>query len=343
MAKKKMYQRPDGLYETIRVINGKRVAFRGHTIREVEQKMISYKETSSKGDFFKVYADQWWGEFVEKAAPNSLKGYRPAYNRAVERFGEKRISEITAGDIKVWIAALIKQEFAKKTIKTHLIVMSQVFKHAAEETSVDYNPASIVRIPSDLSQETRELPSDEEDRKMMANVTKPFGLFPFLAKYTGARRGELLGLKYGDFDFLQKTIRIQRSVYYDNITPKLKAPKSKAGIRTVPMLDIVAAALPRGANDEFIFGGKEPLSRCQFDAMWETYKKQTGVTATPHQWRHMYATLLYNADIPVKEAQVLMGHSQFSTTMDIYTHIKEKRLEVSAAKLNALEQNSVIG
>ena len=84
MAKKKMYQRPDGLYETIRVINGKRVAFRGHTIREVEQKMISYKEDSAKGELFKTAAERWWGEFMETAAPNSLKGYRPAYKRAVE-------------------------------------------------------------------------------------------------------------------------------------------------------------------------------------------------------------------------------------------------------------------
>lgn len=344
MAKKKPYQRPDGLYEVIRVVNGKRVAFRGRSTKEIEQKMIAYREDAAKGPYFKVAAENWWGEFIEKAAPNSLKGYRPAYVRAVERFGDKRIMDITAKDIRGWLAGLIKQDYAKKTIKTHLIIMSQVFKYFSEESSIDHNPAALVRIPSDLPQQKRQLPTDEDDARMMANVlSHPFGLFPFLAKYTGARRGELLALKYSDLDFKEKTIRIERSVYYEGNKPKIKAPKTSSGIRTVPMIDIVAAVLPHGKYEHYIFGGKEPYTSSRFDDLWEDYKEVTGVTATPHQWRHLYATLLFDADISAKDAQVLMGHAQFSTTMDIYTHVKDQRIAKSASKLNALEKNTKIG
>ncbi len=195
MAKKKMYQRPDGLYETIRLINGKRVAFRGKTQREAEQKMIAYKSELAQGPLFETAADDWWGEFLEIAAHNSLKGYKPAMERAVERFKSKRLFAITAQEIKTWINILIKQGFAKKTVQTHLIVLSNIYKKAQEEYNSDCNPATLVRLPKNLPQQRRELPSEGDDARMLAHVTThPFGLFAFLAKYTGARRGELLGL-----------------------------------------------------------------------------------------------------------------------------------------------------
>lgn len=220
----KYYKRPDGLYEAIRVINGKRVAFRGRSGKEIEQKMLAYKEEASKGPLFEKAAEDWWGEFIEAASPNSLKGYKPAMKRAVERYKSKRLFTITAQEIKLWISALVKQEFAKKTIQTHLIVLNNIYKKAQEEYNSDYNPAALVRLPKNLSQKRRELPSDEDDARMLANVkSHPFGLFPFLAKYTGARRGELLGLKYGDFDYNEDVIRIDRSVYHVGNRPEIKA------------------------------------------------------------------------------------------------------------------------
>ena len=57
--KQKYYQRPDSLFEAIRTINGKRVAFRGKTCREVDRKMLEYREEVSVGRSFSVVADEW--------------------------------------------------------------------------------------------------------------------------------------------------------------------------------------------------------------------------------------------------------------------------------------------
>ena len=61
----------------------------------------------------------------------------------------------------------------------------------------------------------------------------------------------------------------------------------------------------------------------------------TGVNATPHQLRHAYATILFDAGLDDKDAQELLGHANISTTRDIYTHITQKRREKTAAILNA--------
>lgn len=344
MSKSKYYKRPNGLYEAIRVINGKRIAFRGRTQREVEQKMIAYKDGESKGPLFEKATEDWWGEFMETAAPNSLKGYKPAMERAIERFKGKRLFAITAQEIKLWVSALVKRGFAKKTIQTHLIVLNGIYKRAQEEYNSDCNPAALVRLPKNLPQQRRQLPSDEDDARMLAHVTThPLGLFAFLAKYTGARRGELLGLRYGDFDYNEGVIHIERSVYHVGNRPEIKAPKTDAGVRSVPLLEIIARVMPKGKKKAYVFsddGGKTPLTSSRIEDLWANYCKETGVTATPHQWRHLYATVLFDAGIDAKDAQVLMGHAQFSTTMDIYTHVKDQRITKTANKLNNFIQNT---
>ena len=74
-----------------------------------------------------------------------------------------------------------------------------------------------------------------------------------------------------------------------------------------------------------VFGGK-----------WATYAQESGVTCTPHPIRHAYATLLYEEEVGVKDAQKLLGHAQASTTQDIYTHIRD----VQATKIKEKLRNA---
>ena len=68
--------------------------------------------------------------------------------------------------------------------------------------------------------------------------------------------------------------------------------------------------------------------------LWRDYANKTGVTATAHQLRHSYATMLFECGIDVKDAQDLLGHSTAAMTQDIYTHLREKRKEDTANLLN---------
>ena len=59
MAKNKYHQRPDGLFETSRTINGKRIYFRGKTCREVDKKILAWQDERERGRKFPVIADEW--------------------------------------------------------------------------------------------------------------------------------------------------------------------------------------------------------------------------------------------------------------------------------------------
>ena len=59
---------------------------------------------------------------------------------------------------------------------------------------------------------------------------------------------------------------------------------------------------------------------------------------TPHQLRHAFATILFDAGIDVKDAQEILGHASIQVTRDIYTHIRQQRREDTADRLNAFLQ-----
>ena len=136
MAKKKIYQRPDGLYEKKVTINGKRVAFRGKTEREIVQKMVAYQQKAESGPSFEEMADEWWAYKESRLSPNTVNGYRVAKRRAVDRFGNTPIKDITTTQVRAWLDWLGNRGYARKTVANHLIVITEVFAWACEH----YNP-----------------------------------------------------------------------------------------------------------------------------------------------------------------------------------------------------------
>lgn len=77
------------------------------------------------------------------------------------------------------------------------------------------------------------------------------------------------------------------------------------------------------------------MTETQFQRQWELYCQATGLKITPHQLRHAFATILFDAGIDDKDAQELLGHANLSTTRDIYTHITQSRKKKTVSLLNA--------
>ena len=67
------------------------------------------------------------------------------------------------------------------------------------------------------------------------------------------------------------------------------------------------------------------LCQSRFIRLWDNYRKNHNIELTPHQLRHAYATILYEAGIQVKDAQALLGHASAEITQEIYTHISENQ------------------
>lgn len=333
--KPKYYVRPDGLHEAIMVIDGKRVAFRGKSDPEVERKMIEFRERREKGRPFREVADEWSGIHFPTLAPNTLKGYRPALRRAVEEFGDDSIREIRPPDIKRFINEFSRGGKAQKTVTNQLLLTSLVFDYAVSEGEIEYNPCTSVSPPKGLQRGHRDAASPEDEKRVKAGAK--VWLLPYLILYTGLRKGEALALTFDDIDREARMIRVTKSVYHEGTQPRIKKPKTAAGVRTVPIFDPLWKELPVGKGNRYIFsadGGKTPLKHDVYNAMWEEFAEKTGISCTAHQLRHSYATMLFEMDVDAKVAQELLGHSTEAMTREIYTHLRQKKLDDTTREIN---------
>lgn len=339
MAKQKMYKRPDGLYEKGMTINGKRVRFRGKSEREVLQKIAQYEERQEKGLTFFEVAETWRNEYSAEVEYYSYTKSRAAYNSALDYFGEMYIKDISAQDINKYYAFLAAKGYAKKTVNNYKAIVSNIFKHAIVNGHADSNPTILVDVPKKLKQTKRSLPSDADIAKVKASVHCEFGFLALFLMYTGCRKGEALALQFKDIDVKNKKIKIYKSVYFESDRPYIKQPKTESGIREVPLLNALIPHLPKGKPEEYVFSpdGTKPYGQSTFNRHWKKYQEQSGVDATPHQLRHAYATLLYEAGIDDKLAQEIMGHADIATTRNIYTHIRTSKLDTAANMLNSID------
>ncbi|MBP1553441.1 MAG: site-specific integrase [Oscillospiraceae bacterium] len=341
MPKKKieMYQRPNGLYERGVTIDGKRIRFRGKSPEEVIMKIAQYQGEKETGPKFKQLAEQWRNAYEKEVEYNTYHKSTAAYNRVKEYFGEMYIREITPVHISQFYNFLAVKKFSKKTVNNTKAILSNVFKYAIILGEVSSNPTTMVSIPKNLTQNKRELPSDDDIKKVKESIGCTFGLFPFLVMYTGCRKGEALALQYGDIDLENKRVTISKSAYFEGSKAKIKQPKTAAGIREIPLLDKLAVHIPKGKKEDYIFSsdGSMPYCHSAFNRLFKKYKEESGITATPHQLRHAYATMLYEAGIDEKLAQELLGHADISTTKNIYTHIRSKKIDDAANALNKLD------
>lgn len=339
----KYYVRPDGLHESIIRVSmpdgtTKRKAFRGKTDTEVYNKIKAYgRESASHPDgvLFRVEARAWWDSMEPNLEHNTVKSYRPAYERAVAHFGGEVAAKITAQDIDRYIREFAATR-ARKTVVTQLQVIRQILRRAELDGVIHYNPAQAVKPPRNLPQTRREAPSKAEIQRIKESADLPFGLFAFLIYHTGCRRGEALALTGADIDRKKKLVHITKSIYHEGNKPRVKCPKTEKGFRDVPLLSALDKALSVRLGRGFLFsldGGETPLTNDQVTELYNRYRAASGVTVTPHQIRHGYATALFENGIDPKTAQTLLGHAQLSTTMDIYTHVCENVIAAAAKKM----------
>ncbi len=344
-----MKRRKDGRFVVVRIIDGEKIYFysKAETAekakRDIEKQMLSYKKKLATGPRFHEVATQWQLLHEEEVSQSTSKRYRPCIERAVEHFGNKFIKEITAEDINRFVTDFSKKYTALKTVKMQRSVINLIFNFAALKGYISSNPCLYVPLPKNLTKSQRVLPEVDEVEKIKKSIKCTFGLYAYLLLCTGMRRGEALALTSDDIDFNNNVIHINKSVIHISNKPEVVLPKTAAGIRDVILPDCLKTVLPKTKGILFSNENGEYLHQSNFNRLWKKYKEESGVSITPHQLRHAYATMLYDAGIEDKDAQTLLGHTNITLTRDIYTHISTRRFQSTINKLNSfINQNSSV-
>lgn len=335
-----MYKRKDGRWEErVTMPNGKRVCFYGKTKSEVLRKLADYEEKQETGEKFEDVAEAWWEDIESNIAHNTAKGYLPAKNRAISRFCGTPIKSITPAQISAHIKEFARTH-ADKTVRTQLMVYNLIFKYAVANDYVLINAARDLSIPNNLKKTKRKPPSSEDIQRVKDSTECTLGMVAYWAMYTGLRRGELLALRWEDVDPIKRTININKAIYYHNNIPVLKSTKTEASTAAIPILDALFNKVKFKKKGIIFHNEKgEYYKESEFRSLWNIYCKESGITATLHQFRHCFATMLFEAGIPPQEAQVLLRHAQISTTMDIYTDIRENKRQDIFNKVSSIDIN----
>lgn len=283
---------------------------------------------------FGMIAESWLAWQWDHVSYKTSETYTAPLRRIVERWGEDDPADITAQEINAYLSALANQKYSKRSVRMHRDILNMIFRYGIVNSGLKYNPVDAVSLPRNLPSTKRELPSDAA-LEAVRSSSAPFSLFAKICLYSGLRRGEALALRYEDVDREHHLIHVTKAVEFIGNNAHIKEPKTEAGRRDVVLLDVLADQIPEGKGYIFCRPDGTLLSKMQFHNRWQEYCAEIGYTITPHQLRHGFATILYEAGIEDKDAMELMGHSNISVTRDIYTHIRQARRDQTASKLNA--------
>lgn len=322
-----MYKRKDGLYEVIKTFDGKRVAFRARTQREVERKIAEYLVNYGKSQTFSSICNNWLKDVESTVREQTYITYIRYAKHWESVFGRHNIGDITIKNVQTEVKRYSLNR-SYKTVSNCTSVLNLIFEYAIIRGLAEDNPVQHVQIPKGLKREKRKFPTDNDRQAVFNNRNSSYiGRIFFFALYTGMRRGEIFALKWDDIDFKNKVIHINKSVKWLNNVPIIGQTKTENGVRDTVLLSEVENILVDESREGYVFAvdGKIPHESWITRRVKE-YQRDTGIKLTLHEMRHGFATVCFEQGIDPKIVQHLLGHSQISTTLDIYTHFQSQSL-----------------
>ena len=269
----------------------------------------------------------------------------------MEKANARRIDKVKISDAKAWLIMLQKKGRGVSTIRTIRGILRPAFQLAVDDDIIRKNPfgfelATVIYNDS----VTREALSRENERKFMKFVKED----PHFNRYydgiyilfnTGLRISEFVGLTKSDIDFKNMKINVDHQLQrYNGIGYKIVEPKTESGVRQIPMTEEVAECFKRIIQNRvksktepmidgqvgFIFLDKD--GRLMVAMHWEKYfqhicEKYNSIykvqmpKVTPHVCRHTFCSRMAAARMNPKTLQYIMGHSDISVTLNVYTHL----------------------
>ena len=219
---------------------------------------------------------------------------------------------------------------ARKTLVEMKSTLHQVLKYAVSDEIIRRNPCESVDIviPSSKVKERQALPL-AQFQEILAHLQELTGddrRFLALCLFTAMRRGEALGLRWEDIS--DNKIHIQRNVTHPQRNqPCISTPKTKAGIRSIPLTEPLKQLLRPFETSGFVIGGEKPYSLSSYRAMWKRIQKAIDMHgATPHVLRHSYLTYAVGTTTDFKTIQGISGHADVFTLMNRYAHPQDEKV-----------------
>ena len=293
-------------------------------------------------------AEQWWDAQSRDLSPSTRIGYRNWLDsRVLPHFGAKRISGVSTADVERWYGQLRDGEkpLGIRSIRGCRTVLSAMFTAAVRWGYLPASPVQHAKLPRAPKWAPR-APSPEQValRVSLADQRDPdLGVFARMAVATGARRGELAGLRWSAVDLDEGEARIEAAVVNDDRdgsgrrqAGKVATKDTKTHAARTVALDVgtaealramrrrhLEAALACGSSlppDAYLWSkdvdGRRPRPPDRFTYDWIKVDQAAndGAHVRFHDLRHYHGTMLVGAGVPIASVRDRLGHSNLLVT-----------------------------
>lgn len=347
--------------------------------KELERQKVLFEEECKKGFQskavkFETLCEEWFAEYAKTNLRHTTYSYLYHQRlRIYKALGHLRMDKITMRQIQAFINSLSREganevngkPLSPKSVRHNLNLISNIFGYAVKMGIVSDNPCKNVTVPKNQPKEKEIYTPEEANRILMLLNDEPLKYRAFfnLAIYSGFRRGELLGLEWKDIDFENNIISVRRtSCYTPDRGVYTDTTKTRLSQRTLKFPQEVMDLLKqlREEQDEealkwgdkwvesdrlFIKENGEPQHPNTTYEWLKRFCKKNGIPFHGlHSFRHLFCSLLVNQGVDIVTVSGALGHSNVTTTSNIYCHILENsRAKVSEAITNALNFSSSKG
>jgi len=298
---------------------------------------------------FKDYAEKWLKEYAGVECKDSTKyGYERVLETYLKpQFGSRKLNEIERTEIKSLLASLSERGLARGTISNVLAVIRGVFNYAVDDEILDVNPASglgrFTRSARKTGFQAIALTEKEVEVFLEAAqaVCREYCPLFVLAVRAGLRRGELVAVRWGDFQFgadendpNRYTVVQHNFVHRDFTTTKSRKPRRVDMSKQLRRLLLahrdraLLAAFQNGQSsivDDLVFPAPEG-GVLDPDNLYKRYFlsviERAGLRRFRlHDLRHTFGSLLIQKGASLKYVSEQMGHSSIKLTADVYGHL----------------------
>ncbi len=255
-------------------------------------------------------------------------------NHLLPAFGEKY--EIEEADVQNFVFQKLESGLSQKTIKDILIVLKMILKFGAKKKWINYTPFDI-QFPTVRESQSMEILSRADQKKIMNYIQEHFtfrNLGVYICLSAGMRIGEVCALTWNDVDTDRGIINVRQTiqriyVIEDGIRRTeliLDTPKTKNSIREIPLSkDLLRILKPfkKIVNPSFfvLTNDIKPTEPRTYRSYYKNLMKDLKMPELKfHGLRHSFATRCIESKCDYKTVSVLLGHSNISTTLNLYVH-----------------------
>lgn len=269
----------------------------------------------------------------------TLKAYRShAWVHIDPRIGNLLLTDLSRSQVRDFMADMLDGGVSRAQVKKVMVSLRAILSEAVEREWIEHNVSLDVKLKrrSRADDSERIIPTKEEIRVILEHVPATHRALFVTAIFTGMRISELRGLTWANVDFDRGLIRVRQRADEQG---KIGKPKSKAGIRDIPMAPIVRTTLedwqdlaPKSGLD-LVFpnsvGNVQNYANI-YNRVFKPMLVRNGIVDAAgeakfgiHALRHAAASLFIDQGWNPKKIQTLLGHASITMTMDVYGHLFE--------------------